>query len=292
MANETTMRKPNPVIVFLEMIRFEHTIFALPFAYLSMVLAARGLPTLRQFVWITVAMAAARTLAFAVNRWADRGLDARNLRTANRPLPRGLITPRAVMTIAGLALIVFEVAAWQLNPLCLVLSPFAIVFLVGYSYTKRFTWLSHWVLGFTDGMAGPGAWAAVTGSLAHPAPFLLWFVVTTWIAGFDLIYACQDYAVDVRDGLQSVPARFGIATALRWARINHLLTALTLAVVGVVTHLGVAYWIGWLIAAGLLAYENSIVKPDDLSRLNLAFFNVNGYISIIVFVSALLGLYF
>jgi 4-hydroxybenzoate polyprenyltransferase len=286
------VRKPNPVAIFLDMIRFEHTIFALPFAYLGMVLAARGLPTAWQFVWISVAMAAARTLAFAVNRWADREFDARNPRTAGRPLPRGLITPRAVIVIAGLALVVFEVAAWQLNPLCLALSPFAVVFLVGYSYTKRFTWLSHWILGFTDGLAGPGAWLAVTGSLAHPAPFWLWFAVTTWIAGFDLIYACQDYAVDVREGLRSVPAKFGIATALRWARINHLLTGLALAAVGVVMSLGVAYWVGWLIAVSLLAYENSIVRPDDLSRVNLAFFNVNGYVSILVFLSAWFGLYF
>jgi 4-hydroxybenzoate polyprenyltransferase len=188
------------------------------------------------------------------------------------------------------ALAVFVVAAWQLNPLCLALSPFAVVVLIGYSFTKRFTWLSHWVLGFADGMAAPGAWAAVTGSLAHPVPFVLWFAITTWIAGFDVIYACQDYAVDVREGLKSVPARFGIATALRVARINHVLTALALAAVGILMPLGWAYWIGWLIAAGLLAYENSIVKPGDLSRVNLAFFNVNGYISILVFVSALLGL--
>jgi len=278
--------------IFLDMIRFEHTVFALPFAYLGMVLAARGLPTLHQFVWITVAMASARTLAFSINRWADREIDARNPRTADRPLPRGRITPRAVLTIAAFSLLVFEFAAWQLNPLCLALSPFAVVFLVGYSYTKRFTWLTHWILGFTDGMAAPGAWAAVTGSLAHPAPFLLWFAVTVWMAGFDLIYACQDYEVDVRDGIYAVPARFGIATALRWARINHALAALALAATGIVLGLGVAYWIGWLIAVGLLAYENSIVKPDDLSRVDVAFFNVNAYISVIIFLAAWLGLYF
>jgi 4-hydroxybenzoate polyprenyltransferase len=274
------------------MIRFEHTIFALPFAYLGMVLAARGLPMLHQFMWITVAMASARTLAFSINRWADREIDARNPRTADRPLPRGLISSRAVLIIAALSLLVFEFAAWQLNPLCLALSPFAVVFLVGYSYTKRFTWFTHWILGFTDGMAVTGAWAAVTGSLAHPAPFLLWFAVTVWMAGFDLIYACQDYEVDVRDGLHAVPARFGIATALRWARINHVLAALALAATGVVLGLGVAYWVGWLIAVGLLAYENSIVKPDDLSRVDVAFFNVNAYISVIIFLAAWLGLYF
>ncbi len=286
------VKRPNPIVVFFQLIKFEHTIFALPFAYMGMVLAARGLPTLWQVFWITVAMAAARTLAFAVNRWADRELDARNPRTAGRPLPRGLIAPRVVLGIAGLALVVFEVAAWQLNPACLALSPFAVFFLVLYSYTKRFTWLSHWVLGFDDGMAAPGAWLAVTGSLASPVPFMLWLAVTTWIAGFDLIYACQDYEVDVREGLQSVPARFGIATALRWARINHALTGLALAAVGLLMPLGIAYWAGWLAAVGLLAYENSIVKPDDLSRLDLAFFNVNGYISILVFVAAFAGLYF
>jgi len=276
--------------ILLDNIKFEHTIFALPFAYLGMVLAANGLPTWHQFIWITVAMASARTFAMSLNRLIDRELDARNPRTMNRPLPRGLITPRAVMIVVFIAFGLFELAAWQLNWLCFALSPLALVFLIGYHYAKRFTWLTHWILGLTDGIAAAGGWVAVRASLDLPA-FLLWFVVIVWMAGFDLIYACQDVQVDRRDGLYSVPARFGIATALTLARLNHAIMVIALAAVGIVAQLGIPFWIGWVIVALLLAYENSIVKPNDLSRLNLAFFNVNGYISVLIFVSALLGIW-
>jgi 4-hydroxybenzoate polyprenyltransferase len=278
--------------VFLDLVKFEHTIFALPFAYLGMVLAAHGWPGWPKFLWITVAMAAARTFAFAVNRLVDRAYDGRNPRTRNRALPQGAIAPRPVWLMAGVALAVLAIAAWQLNRFVLELLPGAIIFLAGYSYTKRFTWASHWVLGITDGMAAPGAWAAVTGSLGHPAPWLLWLTVTFWMAGFDIIYACQDTEFDRAEGLFSVPACFGIARALRWARINHALTLLALAGVGLSLHLGLAFWIGVAGVAALLWWENSLVKPDDLSRLNLAFFNVNGYISVLIFIAAWLGLYF
>ena len=277
--------------ILLDNIRFEHTIFALPFAYLGMVLAARGLPTLHQFVWITIAMAAARTLAMSLNRLIDRELDARNPRTINRPLPRGAISPGAVALISFVAFVAFEFSAWQLNWLCFALSPLALIFLVGYHYAKRFTWLTHWILGLTDGIAAAGGWVAVRASL-DPLALLLWFVVIMWMAGFDLIYACQDVDVDRRDGLYSVPAAFGIATALTLARVHHAITVIALAAVGIVAQLGIAFWIGVVIVAILLAYENAIVKPNDLSRVNLAFFNVNGYISVIVFASALLGLIF
>lgn len=277
--------------VLLDNIRFEHTIFALPFAYLGMVLAANGLPTFHQFIWITVAMASARTLAMSLNRLIDRELDARNPRTMNRPLPRGLISPRAVTLIVIVAFAVFEFAAWQLNTLCLVLSLPALFFLVGYHYAKRFTWLTHWILGFTDGIAAAGGWVAVRSSF-EPLALLLWFVVIVWMAGFDLIYACQDVEIDRREGLYSVPARFGIPTALTLARINHVITVVALAAVGVIAQLGLIFLVGWLVVAALLAYENAIVKPNDLSRLNLAFFNVNGYISVIVFVSTLLGIWY
>ena len=279
------------VKVLLDNIRFEHTVFALPFAYLGVTLAARGLPTLWQFIWITIAMASARTLAMSLNRLIDRELDARNPRTMHRPLPRGMISARAVNFISVIAFALFEFVAWQLNTLCFLLSPLALIFLVGYHYTKRFTWLSHWILGFTDGIAAAGGWIAVRASF-DPLALLLWFAVTVWIGGFDLIYACQDVEIDQREGLQSVPARFGIATALTLARVNHALTVLALAVVGIVAQLGIAFWIGLIVVAILLAYENAIVKPNDLSRLNLAFFNVNGYISVIVFVSALFGIWF
>jgi 4-hydroxybenzoate polyprenyltransferase len=280
------------VRVFLEMVNFEHTIFALPFSYLGMVLAAGGWPGWHDFIWITVAMAAARTFAFAINRLADRSYDARNPRTRNRALPRGQISPGSVGVLAGVAVLVLLVAAWQLNSFVLALLPGALVLLVGYSYTKRFTWASHWVLGITDGMATAGAWAAVTASLAHPAPWLLWLTVTLWMAGFDIIYACQDVDFDRAEGLHSVPARFGIATALKMARANHVLTVLALAAAGWSLGLGWPFWIGVVAVAALLWYENSLVQPDDLSRVNVAFFNVNGYISVLIFVAGWAGVAF
>jgi 4-hydroxybenzoate polyprenyltransferase len=235
-------------------------------------------------------MASARTFAFAVNRLADRFYDARNPRTRSRALPRGQISPGAVLALAGVALLILGVAAWQLNTFVLALLPGALLFLVGYSYTKRFTWTSHWILGITDGMATAGAWAAITASLAHPAPWLLWFTVTVWMAGFDIIYACQDVDFDRAEGLHSVPARFGIAAALRVARVNHVLAVLGLAAAGWSLGLGWPFWIGVVAVAALLWYENSLVRPDDLSRVNVAFFNVNGYISVLIFVGGWAGL--
>ena len=169
-------------------------------------------------------------------------------------------------------------------------APLALVFLVGYSYTKRFTWTSHWILGFTDGIAAGGGWIAVTAGLGLPA-VLLWLALTVWIAGFDIIYACQDVAFDRTRGLQSVPARFGVRAALRVARVNHGLTALTLAALGWVAGLGSAYWIGWLAVVGLLVYEHSLVSADDLSRVDVAFFNVNGYIAVLALGAVVGGLW-
>jgi 4-hydroxybenzoate polyprenyltransferase len=275
---------------FLEMIRFEHTVFALPFAYLGMVLAAGGWPTWSQFFWITVAMVSARTLAMTVNRIADREYDACNPRTAGRALPQGRMSVRTAKLAAGVALVVLAVASWQLNPLCLALLPVAAVLLLGYHYTKRFTWASHWILGLTDGAAAMGAWLAVRPDLADPIPWLLWAAVTLWIAGFDIIYACQDIEFDRCQGLYSVPARFGCTAALRCARINHAATGLLLAAVGLVAGLSWPFWLGLAAITGLLIYEHSLVRPDDLSRLNLAFFNVNGYISLIAFAAVFMAL--
>lgn len=280
-----------PLRHFLDAIKVEHTIFALPFAYLGMVLAARGWPGFWPFFWITLAMVGARTTAMAANRLIDRHLDARNPRTAGRHLPRGLLRPRDLVVAALAATLLLLVSAWRLGPLCLALAPVALVFLIGYSYTKRFTWTSHWILGFTDGAAAAGAWLAIRGRMEPPA-WLLWAAVTVWIAGFDLLYACQDLEVDRREGLHSVPARFGIAAALSAARVCHVLTALALAATGWAMGLGWGYWIGWLVVVGLLGYEHSLVSADDLSRLDLAFFNVNGYISVITFVAAVAGLWF
>jgi 4-hydroxybenzoate polyprenyltransferase len=254
-----------------------------------MVLAARGWPGTWTVVWVTLAMVGGRTCAMATNRVVDRLIDARNPRTAGRHLPRGLL--RAVelkLFAAGGAALMF-VAAAMLNPLCLALAPLALLFLIGYSYTKRFTWTSHWILGFTDGIAAAGGWIAVTGRFDTP-PLVLWFALTVWIAGFDLIYACQDVEFDRQHGLHSVPARFGIPAALWIARINHALTAAALALLGVLAGLGPIYWLGWLVVVGLLIYEHSLVSARDLSRLDMAFFNVNGYIAVVVLVATVGGI--
>jgi len=276
---------------FFEAIKIEHTVFALPFAYISMALAAQGWPGWRVVIWGTLAMVGARTLAMSVNRLVDRAIDARNPRTAGRHLPRGLLAPREMIAGAVASAALLLGSAWQLNPLCLKLAPLAVLFLVGYHYTKYFTWGSHWILGFTDGIAAAGGWIAVTERFELPA-FLLWFAVTVWIAGFDLIYACQDVEFDRAERLRSLPARFGVTAALRWARICHALTALALAAVGLLIPLGWSYWIGWLLVVALFVYEHSLVSPTDLSRVDLAFFNVNGYIAVIVFLATLTGLWF
>ena len=274
----------------LEAIKFEHTIFALPFAYLGMVLAAHGWPGWSPFIWISVAMVAARTLAMAANRVIDRHLDAANPRTAQRAVPQGLLSSAELTALAVVALAVFVLAAAQLNELVLKLAPLAVIVLVGYSYTKRFTWLTHFILGFADGMAPVGAWLAVTGHLSWGA-LLLGLAVTAWIGGFDVIYACQDVDFDHRYRLYSIPSQFGIATGLWVARLVHVATAVLLLAVGLVAGLGLGYFVGWLLAVALLVYEHRLVTPHDLSRLNVAFFNVNGYIAVIVFVFAVLGLY-
>ena len=273
---------------FLDAIKFEHTVFALPFAYVAMVLAADGWPGWRVLVWVTLAMAGARTLAMSVNRLADRFIDAANPRTAKRHLPTGVLTPAQVTMAAALSAALLLVSAFMLNPLCLTLSPLAVLFLVGYSYTKHFTWLSHWILGFTDGIAAAGGWIAVRAAFDPPV-YVLWLALTVWIAGFDLIYACQDVEFDRRNGLHSVPARFGIPAALITARVCHLLTIVAFALLGWMMGLGLLYWLGVLVVAGLLVYEHSLISPRDLSKLDVAFFNVNGYISVILFFAVIGG---
>ena len=274
----------------LDAIKFEHTVFALPFAYIAMLLAAGGWPGTWTVGWVTAAMVGARTCAMATNRVVDRWIDARNPRTAGRHLPRGVLGVWELRLLAAAGAALMLVSAALLNPLCLALAPLALVFLVGYSYTKRFTWASHWILGFTDGIAAAGGWIAVRGAFEPPA-FVLWLALTVWIAGFYLIYACQDVEIDRAQGLHSVPARFGVAAALRLARLDHALTAGALAWLGVMMALGVFYWVGWLAVVALLVYEHSLVRPGDLSRLDMAFFNVNGYIAVIVLAAVVTGLW-
>src|SRR5207248_774274 len=212
-------------------------------------------------------MGGARTCAMATNRVVDRLIDARNPRTAGRHLPTGALAVWELRLLAAGGAALMFLAAFLLNPLCLALAPLALVFLIGYSYTKRFTWTSHWILGFTDGIAAAGGWIAVRGHFDPPA-LVLWFALTVWIAGFDLIYACQDVDFDRARGLHSVPARFGMPAALLVARINHALTAAALALLGVMMALGPLYWAGWVAVVALLVYEHSLVRPNDLSRLD------------------------
>ena len=273
---------PGKIRLLLDSIRFEHTVFALPFAYLGMILASDGLPTPAQLLWITVAMASARTLAMSANRIIDRRLDAQNPRTAARPLPAGRIRLWEMTAMSVVSLGVFLLAAAMLNTLALALAPVAAVVVVGYSYTKRFTWMSHFVLGWADGIAPAGGWIAVTGSLTWE-PVLMAFAVATWIGGFDILYACPDRDFDLQRGLHSIPQKFGIPAALMWAKGMHVLTAASLLAIGPWMGLGFPYYIGWALAAGLLVYEHRLVSPTDLSRLNMAFFNINGYIAVIIF---------
>ena len=273
----------------LGMIKFPHTVFALPFALTGAFLAARGLPPGRVLFWIVAAMVSARTAAMTFNRLADREFDARNPRTAGRELPRGLVTPAQAWALVGVSIAVFEVSAWRLNRLCLLLSPLALAVILGYSWTKRFTPYSHLVLGLALSLAPAGAWIAVQGGL-DPRALVLCLAVLTWVAGFDILYAMQDVEFDRREGLYSLPVHLGPARALTAARLLHGATVLLLAWLGALLRLGAYYGTGVAVVAGLLAYEHSLVRPHDLSRLDRAFFNMNGYISLTVLAFTLLDL--
>ena len=271
--------------ITLEMIKIEHTLFALPFAFLGAVLAARGLPSAWQILWIVVAMVGARSAAMAFNRLADKKIDAANPRTATRAIPAGSLSANfvALFTVASSAL--FFVAAFELNRLTLLLSPIALASVLLYSYTKRFTSLSHLVLGWCLSIAPTGAWIAVRGAIDSPVPLLLSLAVMLWTAGFDIIYACQDYEFDVKSGLNSIPQKLGIAKALWVARILHL--GMFAALLAVYTLTGL-HWIGLFgifVTAALLIYQHSIVKANDLSRLNAAFFTTNAVVSIVLFLT-------
>jgi 4-hydroxybenzoate polyprenyltransferase len=266
------------------MIKFEHSVFALPFAILGAMLAAGGWPRWTTLGWIVVAMVGARSAAMTFNRIADRHVDAANPRTKTRALPAGLLTVRFAAGFLIVSVAVFEFAAWRLNPLCLALSPLALGWVFFYSYTKRFTWLSHWVLGFGLGIAPAAAWIAVRGALA-PRILLLTAAVTLWVAGFDLLYACQDVEFDRgRSDLHSAPKRLGVARALRWAQYCHWAMMGLLVWLLIASHLGVLAWVGLGVVAALLVYEHALLRPGDLSRINAAFFTVNGYVGILLLV--------
>jgi 4-hydroxybenzoate polyprenyltransferase len=266
----------------LEMIKFEHSIFALPFALVGAMLAVRGWPTGRQVLWLTVAMVGARSAAMTFNRIADRKFDALNPRTRMRALPAGRLTLRFAVGFTALSCGVLTLAAWELSPLAFKLSPLAIAVLLLYSYTKRFTLLSHLVLGIADGLAPVAAWIALRNNVSASV-LLLGAAVAFWVGGFDLIYACQDIEFDRRVGIHSFPQRFGIAAALYGSIGCHLGMVGLLTEVIRLEKLGRLAVAGLVLMACLLAYEHWIVRPTDLSRLNAAFFNVNGYIALIFF---------
>ena len=265
---------------FVSLVKLEHTVFALPYAYAGAVLAAGEVPAAQRLAWITVAMVGARSLAMALNRLIDAGIDARNPRTARRELPAGLLTPVQVAGFAAASLAVFLVAVWQLPPITHVLWPIPVAGFVIYPYLKRFTWLCHPFLGAVDGLAPVGGWVAITGTLAWQ-PFLLGGAVALWIGGFDIIYATMDLEVDRREGLHSIPRRFGVGTALLVTRIAHASSVALLIWLGIDLGLGPFYWLGLAAVAVLLAYENSIVSEDDLSRVDMAFLGMNGVIAIV-----------
>ncbi len=264
------------------MIKWEHSVFALPFALCGAMLAAGGFPSLHQFTWIIVAMVSARSAAMAFNRLADAQIDAANPRTRSRALPAGALTTTFVSGFVIVSCAMFVLAAWQLNRLAFLLSPVAIALLLLYSYTKRFTRWSHVLLGFALGVAPAAAWIAVRGSL-DPRILLLTAAVTFWVAGFDVLYSCQDCDFDRRAGLHSIPRSFGIPRALWIARLFHVLMLLLLISLVAAFGLGKTAVLGILVVASLLAYEHSLVSASDLSRLNAAFFTMNGVVSVVFF---------
>ena len=267
--------------IILDMIKFEHTIFMLPFAVMSAFIASDGFPALDKLGWILVAMVGARSCAMAFNRLADAKIDKANSRTSIRAIPAGLITKGAVwgFTLVSAALLVF--AAYNLNPLAFALSPIALVVIMGYSYTKRFTSLSHLWLGTSLSIAPIGAWIAIKGQFDW-TPILLGLAVLLWTAGFDIIYACQDFDFDRNHRLHSIPAKFGIRPALWISSVLHVVMVAVLIGVALLADLGVIYLVGVGVVIIILIYEHAIVKPNDLSRVNLAFFTLNGVVSLVL----------
>ncbi len=273
----------SPVLLYGRLIKFTHSIFALPFALSGAALAAAATGVHpRQLLWIVVAMVAARSAAMGFNRIVDRRIDAANPRTARRELATGALSAEAAAAFVVLSSALFVWAAWQLNPLCLALSPVALAVIFGYSYTKRFTWASHLFLGASLALAPLGAWIAVAGGFDLP-PVLLGLSVLSWVAGFDVLYACQDHDFDRGAGLHSIPVRFGLAGALRLARLFHLLAVLFMAWVGLAAGLHAVYFAGVAAIAALLAWEHRLVKADDLTKVNTAFLTMNSLVSVAYF---------
>lgn len=266
----------------MAMIKFEHTLFALPFAFLGAILAASGLPTWWQLLWITVAMFGARSAAMTFNRIVDRDIDARNPRTANREIPSGKLSVGFAWAFLYVSIGVFLLASYSLNWLTFALSPVALIFVLGYSYAKRFTAFAHLLLGIALAISPSAAWIAVRGTLSDEIPVLLSVLVLMWTAGFDVLYACQDCEFDRKNGLCSIPARFGIRNSLWIARLFHLQAFIVLVLLYFVTGLGMLALIGVIAVGALLIYQHILVKPNDLSKMNAAFFTTNAFVSVIL----------
>ncbi len=264
---------------FARLVKIEHTVFALPFAYVGAFLAVGVTPSTHDLLWITLAMVGARSLAMALNRLVDAGVDARNPRTAGRELPSGQLSVAQVAFFCAASLALFLVAVWQLDPLVRWLWPIPVAGFVVYPYLKRITWLCHFWLGAVDGLAPVGAWVAITGRLPWQS-WLLGAAVALWVAGFDLFYALFDLEVDRREGLHSIATRFGVRGAFLGARLSHAATVACLVAAGLGLSVGVLYWLGVAAVATLLAYEHALVRPHDLRRLDTAFFTMNGVISV------------
>jgi 4-hydroxybenzoate polyprenyltransferase len=269
----------------LEMIKFEHTLFALPFAFLGAVLAADGLPNWRQILWITVAMFGARSAAMTFNRIIDRKFDAENPRTANRELPSGKLSVSFAWAFFIVSVVLFEIAAYSLNWLTFVLSPVALISVLGYSYAKRFTSFAHLILGWSLAISPTAAWIAVRGAIDDEIPLLLSLLVMMWTAGFDVLYACQDYEFDKRAGLRSIPARFGIKNSLKISRLFHVQAFIVLVILYFATGLGWLALAGVVAVGALMIYQHTLVKPNDLSKMNAAFFTTNAFVSVILFIT-------
>jgi 4-hydroxybenzoate polyprenyltransferase len=303
--------RPNKIRVLLELVKFEHSIFALPYAYIGAIYGALSVPVLvpltgaaapasaglwttpeawptwTALLWITVAMVAARALAFVVNRAVDKEIDARNPRTADRAIPAGHIAAWELWLFAAFMLGAYLHAVWQLAPVTHWLWPIPLAMFLVYPYLKRYTPLAHFWLGACLGLGAVGGWAGVGGSLANPAPWLFGAAVAIWTAGFDIIYATQDVECDVRDGLHSVPADLGVARGLLITKVTHAAAIVLFALAGYFVGAGIWYYVGVVVAGILLAYENAIISPEDMSRVNAAFFTVNGFVAVVILAGAL-----
>lgn len=314
MSTPVAENKPGKVRTFAELVKFEHSIFALPYAYLGAIYGAQvaratmavppgaeayhpwwvvftldgpGWPSWSAVLWVTIAMVGARSFAFVVNRAVDAEIDARNPRTASRPIPAGTIKRWELWVFSAAVLAAYVFACFQLAPVTHWLWPIPLAFFVVYPYLKRFTWFCHFWLGVCLGLGVTGGWAAVGAPLSNPAPWVLGAAVAIWTAGFDIIYATQDYECDVRDGIHSMPADFGIARGLQVTRACHAATVLLFALGGYLLGAGWPYYAGVGVAAALLTYENAIISADDMSRVNAAFFNVNGFVAVVVLLGAI-----